>query len=141
MEENPIFDRIVREIAGLSDPHGLLCIDDVAMRIEPSRLAQRECLLLHVDFGKLPDEQIDSLMYFLLSLNFSSCRAPNLRFFSTNPETGQIIAARRIPLDDESNGAAVSELLHEEAAIVSEWRDNWSQPDGMQTIPAVFSRI
>jgi hypothetical protein len=141
------FEKIAQEIAAMAgaetDWHhlaktGLLHIDGVPMKIQPDITAQQERLVLHVDFGSLPDEGEEDLMRMLLGVNFLAS-VSNLRFFSTNPKNGQIIATSRLPLNDETDGARMIERLREEVRAVREWQELWSSPDMTEaTAPEYF---
>ncbi len=133
----PVFDELVQTIAALAgaetDWHhlaqtGLFSLDGVAMNIQPDPTAQHERLVLHVDFGSLPDEGDEELMRMLLGINFLA-RVTHLRFFSTHPQSGRIVATSRLPLSAETDGAAMVERLREEARAVREWQALWSSPD------------
>lgn len=146
MNNTPIFDRLVREIAEIAGAEnwytlaerGVLHVDGVKMRIEPDRSARRERLLLHTDFSELPSEETGEFMRHLLQLNFVASMS-NQRFFSTDIKTGRLVASWRIPLSDETDGAQIVEFLQEEAKAARAWQDAWSVPDGAeQTAPEHF---
>lgn len=130
--KHPRFTRVMREICQSAEipdwrelmEHGLLIIDDVEMQLRPEVMVNDECILLRVDFSVVPSKGVQDFLRLLLELNFMA-DAPESRIFSTNPESDQVVAMRRILLKDGIDGKTVIEMLREEAQAASTWQHDW----------------
>ncbi len=130
---HPIFERIVKEIsaaAGAADNweelagNGLLRIDNVQMQMQSTGTEQAEQLLLYIDFGALPTERTPEFTRMLLDVNFMAS-VNNTRSFCTNPENGQVIGMLRMPLDSNTNGEQIIEVMRNESHIARTWQHEW----------------
>lgn len=129
----PGYERIIQDICSLAGArdwqevaeNGVLCIDGVQMQLQPDCAAgHEESILVHVDFAALPAEHTGDFLRMLLDMNFLA-GTPNARTFSTNPQSDQVVAMRRIPLSDGIDGYALLEILRDEAHTARHWRRNW----------------
>lgn len=129
----PGYEKVIQDIctlAGATDwqevaENGVLCIDGVQMQIQPDGTDQAETLLVHVDFAPLPTERTSDFLRMLLDSNFLA-GVPNSRTFSTNPQSNQVVAMRRIPLTDKIDGNTVLGILRDEAHAARTWQRGWS---------------
>ena len=102
--------------------NGLLTVGGVELCVMEVEDNGSDAVVVQTHYGDIPPGDLKDLMCFLLVESFLNTLLTG-RYYSINPESGTVVAVRKIPLGYGVNGTMVVDIIQQEArAATSIWQ-------------------